>query len=141
MTKEEFFEEIKSIKSDQLLITDSLDIIDEEIAKNCWSISMPDDIATNCSPGELSKFLRDVKEDRRRQLIQSNSGIGLIYYLGVDELAGQLRFNFINSNHNRLPFEAELTEVGNEDDILSDYLSRRQMNFEKVRVYRELITV
>jgi hypothetical protein len=141
MTKDEFFQEIESIKSDQLLITDSVNNIKEEIAENCWSISMTDEIAANCSPDELSKFLRDVKEDRRRQLIQSNSGVGLIYYIWVDEMAGQLRFNFINSNHNKLPFWAALIFVDTEHDILSDYLLRRQINSERVRVYRELITV
>jgi len=63
---------------------------------------------------ELVKFLEDVKIDRRKQLQYSKTKVGLIYYIWIDEQAGQLRFSFINSNHTTLPFSNRLTFAANE---------------------------
>jgi hypothetical protein len=139
MTKEEFFREIEEIKSDKLFITDSLDNIDEEIKNNCWSISISDEIANECTIEELKSFLKDVKADRRKQLRKANDQVGLIYYVWFDEQAGQLRFNFINAKHNKLPFRAPLTFVDKEEVILSNYLNRQQADGETVKVYIESI--
>lgn len=38
MTKNELVNDIEDIKSDRVLITDSVDKLDEEIETNCWSI-------------------------------------------------------------------------------------------------------
>ena len=104
MTKQEFFKDIQNIKSDKLLITDSVDNVNEEIQNNCWSISINDELSKEISVDELADFLKEVKKDRQQQLRRSNSKVGLIYYVWVDSQAGQLRFNFINSNHDKLPF-------------------------------------
>jgi hypothetical protein len=141
MTKEELFKDIEEIKSDKLFITDSVDNIDEEVRSNCWSISIPDEVSVECIVDELKNFLKEVKADRREQLRKANSKVGLIYYVWIDEQAGQLRFNFINSNHNKLPFSASLAFVAKEGEILSEYLSRTKSHTNIVRVYKELIVV
>ena len=141
MTKEELFKDIEEIKSDKLFITDLVDNVDEEVKNNCWSISINDEIVKECTVDELKTFLKDVKTDRKEQLRKSNVKVGLIYYLWVDELAGQMRFNFINSNHTNLPFRAPLTFTNKEDEILSDYLMRRQTDIKEVKIFKELITV
>src|SRR5688572_455753 len=99
MTKKEFFKDIEDIKSDKLLITDSVDSLDEEVKTNCWAISISDKLSKKFSSDELASFLNEVKTDRREQLRRSKIKVGLIYYVWVDGQAGQLRFNFINSNH------------------------------------------
>ena len=118
--KEELFKDLQDIKADRLFITASTDIVEEEIKNNCWSILMTEEIASECQVVELIEFLRDVKADRREQLKKSEYKVGLIYYLWVDEQAGQLRFNFINSNHDRLPFGARLAFVDSVHGIVSD---------------------
>ena len=54
------------------------------------------------------------------------------------EQAGQLRFNFINSNHDRLPFSSQLTFADKEKEILNDYLNKRHS--ETTKVFKEIIT-
>jgi hypothetical protein len=61
MTKQQFFKEFEAIKSDKVFITDSVDNMKEEIKHNCWSISMGDELAKECSISELSKFLAGSK--------------------------------------------------------------------------------
>ena len=141
MTKQEFFKDIEDIKSDKLLITDSVDNVNEEIQSNCWSISINDDLSKEISVDELADFLREVKTDRKEQLRHSSSKIGLIYYVWVDGQAGQLRFNFINSNHDKLPFGSQLTFVTIENEILTDYLTRRNSDSGTTKVFKELIAV
>ncbi len=139
MTKQEFFKDIEVIKSDKLFLTDSIDHVNEEIKHNCWSISINDELSKEFSVDELSNFLKEVKTDRREQLRRSKSKVGLIYYVWVDEQAGQLRFNFINSNHDKLPFRSQLTLVTTENEILTDYLTRREIDSGTTKVFKELI--
>jgi hypothetical protein len=141
MTKQEFFKDIENIKSDKLLITDSVDNVNEEILNNCWSISINDDLSKEISVDELADFLKEVKTDRQEQLRHSHSKVGLIYYLWVDGQAGQLKFNFINSNHDKLPFGSQLTFVTIENEILVDYLTRRHSDSGTTKVFKELILV
>ena len=141
MTKQEFFKDIECIKADKLLVTDSVDNVNEEIQNNCWSISINDELSKEILVDELADFLKEVKKDRQQQLSHSNSKIGLIYYVWVDGQAGQLRFNFINSNHDKLPFGSQLTFVTKENEILTDYLTRRHSDSGTTKVFKELIVV
>jgi hypothetical protein len=141
MTKQEFFKDIEDIKSDKLLITDSVDNLNEEIKNNCWSIQFDDELSMEFSVDELADFLKEVKTNRRKQLKQSKIKVGLIYYVWVDGQAGQLRFNFINSNHEKLPFRSQLTFVTKEDEILTDYLTRPHTYLGTTKVFKELIVV
>ena len=70
MTKQEFFKEVEDIKSDKLLITDSVDNVNEEIKNNCWAISINDELTKEISVDELATFLKEVKNDRQQQLRQ-----------------------------------------------------------------------
>ena len=137
--KEELFKDIQEIKSDRLFITDSIDNLEEEVKNNCWSISMTREIASACEVDEVIEFLREVKADRSEQLKKSEYKVGLIYYLWVDKQAGQLRFNFINSNHDRLPFGARLAFVDTEHEIISDFLTCKLTDGDELKVYKELI--
>ena len=141
MTKKEFLKDIEDIKSDKLLITESTDNVDQEIKKNCWSISINDELSNEFSADELASFLKEVKTDRREQLRESKIKVGLIYYVWVDGQAGQLRFNFINSNHDKLPFGSQLTLVTMENEILTDYLTRPHTYLGTTKVFKELIVV
>jgi hypothetical protein len=141
MTKQEFFTDIEDIKSDKILITDSVDNLDEEIETNCWSISVNDELSKEFSVDELARFLNEVKADRLEQLRQSKIKVGLIYYVWIDGQAGQLRFNFVNSNHTKLPFRSPLTLVTKENEILTDYLTRPHTYFGTTKVFKELIAV
>jgi hypothetical protein len=139
VTKEEFFRDLEEIKSDRLFITESTDNVEKEIRHNCWSISLTDSLAKECTVEDLMNFLAAVKINRRKQLRDSNNTTGLIYYLWIDQQAGQLRFNFINSNHRSLPFKAQLTFSQTEVQIVAEYLKLQFGTFNSVEVYMELI--
>ena len=141
MTKKEFLKYIEDIKTDKVLIIDSVDRLDEEVETNCWAISINDKLSKRFSIDELSSFLNEVKTDRREQLRRSKINVGLIYYVWVDGQAGQLRFNFINSNHDKLPFRSQLTLVTMENEILTDYLTRPHTYHGTTKVFKELIAV
>jgi len=118
-----------------------VDNVDEEIETNCWSISVNDELSKEFSVDELARFLNEVKADRLEQLRQSKIKVGLIYYVWIDGQAGQLRFNFVNSNHNKLPFRSRLTLGTKENEILTDYLTRPHTYFGTTKVFKELIAV
>lgn len=113
--------------------------VDEETKHNCWSISLDDDLAKVCTVENLADFLKEVKTDRKKQLRNSNLKVGLIYYLWIDKQVGQLRFNFINSNHKNLPFKAQVTLVQTEDEVISEYMKLQFENFSSIQVYTERI--
>jgi hypothetical protein len=59
----------------------------------------------------------------------------------VDDQAGQLRFNFINSNHAKLPFGSPVIIVQTEDEILLDYLTGQEPESGITKVFQELMEV
>ena len=65
---------------------------------------------------------------QKQQLQQSDVDINLLYYLWFDEQAGQLRFNFINSNHDKLPFRCKLVFVDSEKEIIDDFLNSNYLD-------------
>ena len=122
MNKEEFYKDLLEIKTDKLFITDRTDLLEKEIETNCWSISVPPELSEVIGNEELIQFLADVKINRIEQLNQANANIDLIYYLWHDEMAGQLRFNFINKNHKELPFKASIETADSEKLVIRKYL-------------------
>jgi hypothetical protein len=48
--------------------------------------------------------------------------VDLIYYVWYDSGAGQLRFNFINANHSKLPFGAKLNLTVSERQIVEAFI-------------------
>jgi hypothetical protein len=141
MTKEEFFENLEEIKGNKILITDCVDRLNEEIRHNCHLISMPQGMVDEVTLEELTAFFKDLKETRKKQLKNSTTRIGLIYYIWHERQAGQIRFNLINSNHRKLPFDAPLTFVDREEEILSEFLAKRGSADRGIKIYRELLSI
>jgi hypothetical protein len=69
-----------------------------------------------------------VKRNRQHQLQNSALKADLIYYPWFDEQAGQFRFNFINANHQKLPFRCKLIFVENETEVVNQFLSSAYLN-------------
>ncbi|MBX0335379.1 hypothetical protein K3G39_19260 [Pontibacter sp. HSC-14F20] len=67
-------------------------------------------------------FLNRVCENRVEQLGLSTVNADLLFYLWFDEQSGNLHFNFINSNHQKLPFNSEIELVANEASIVEEFL-------------------
>lgn len=120
--------ELQYILNRTLYLTNSTNKLSREIMKNCFSLPISGEDAKNLDIADVLAFLAKVKNNRRMQLKNSGLPVNLIYYLWFDEQSGQLRFNFINSNHPKLPFCCPLHKVTSEQEIVrqfqeSDYLN------------------
>lgn len=134
--KDLYFESLAEIKQLPLFLSDTTDQLSQEIQANCVYLSVPGSLQIEVP--ELLAFLQEVKHDRQLQLQSSGLKINLLYYIWHDEIAGQLRFNFINSLHQKLPFGCNISLVDNEMEIITDFL---HSNYLQGIVWQELIAV
>ncbi len=128
MTKEEFFKSISEIEKDEIYLTETLDELSKEIEINHWSIGIASETAMKIENSDLQFFLRKVVDNRTMQLENSDKKMDLLYYLWFDEQAGSLNFNFINYNHEKLPFGAEIDFVESIDAIIGDFLNSKYLD-------------
>jgi hypothetical protein len=120
-------------------LTEDVNKLDLEIYNNCVYVSLDSKERESISSIDLEKFISKVKDDRRKKLINSNLEVDLIYYVWFDEMAGQLRFNFINSNHTKLPFGAKLIVVDSEKEIIAEYLNAEIIDISQFEGVSEII--
>jgi hypothetical protein len=121
--KEDFFNELSSQISEPMYLTDKTDDVNEEIKHNLWILKAPPDIVVQTTTADFLEFIQNIKDNYKRQLDKSQLDINLIFYLWFDEFAGQLRFNFINSNHDKLPFGCKLKYTEKPEEIVEKYLN------------------
>lgn len=122
-----------------IYLTESIHEIDKEIYENCCLIGIDEELENELTVNDLLSFLMRIKESRAEALKKSDLNIDLIFYLWHDEQAMQLRFNFINSNHSKLPFTAEYTLVENAEDIIKDFLTPTDEPL-KLDVFQQIIS-
>ncbi len=118
-----FFNDILRQISEPLYLTDKTDEINEEIYHNHSSLSAPTDIISQMTTSDFLDFIQKVKDNYKNQLNKSQLNIDLIFYMWFDELAGQIRFNCINSNHVKLPSNCKLKHIDRPEEIIEKYLN------------------
>ena len=128
MNKTDFFNDLSNQISEPLYLTDKTDEVNEEVKFNYWQLGIPDDVLAETTVADLLEFIQLVKSNYRIQLNKSDFNIDLIFYLWVDEMVGQICFNFINSNHERLPFGCQLKFTDNAEDIIAKYFKSNYRN-------------
>lgn len=121
--KNTFFKELSKYETADLYLTDRKDQLHKEIYQNCFAINLTTELAKNITTEEVINFLTKIKTNRLQQLINSNLDIDLFYYLWFDEMEGQLRINFINSNHEKLPFDGDVRFVETEHEVIYRFLT------------------
>lgn len=107
-----------------MYLTDKTDEV-EEINSNHFILSVPADIISQATTIDFLELIQKVKDNSKIQLNKSQLDIDLIFYLWFDEMAGQLRFNFINSNHDKLPFGCKLKYTDRPEEIIDQYLKSK----------------
>lgn len=122
-SKKAFFKALSSQLSDPIYLTENTDEVIEEIYHNCWAIGAPSTIIKQIKASDLLAFIQNVKDNHQIKLNNSLLDINLIFYMWLDVQAGQLRFNFINSNHNKLPFDCKLKYTDNPEEIVNQFLN------------------
>ena len=120
--KADFFNDLSNQISEPLYLTDKTDEVNEEINHNLWILSAPTEIISQMTTTYFLEFIQNVKDNSKNQLDKSKLDIDLIFYLWFDEMAGQLRFNFINSNHDKLPFGCKINHTDRPEEIVDKYL-------------------
>jgi hypothetical protein len=123
--KTDFFKDLSNQISEPIYLTEKTDELNEEINHNQWILSAPADIISQSTTTDFLGFIQKVKGHYKNQLDKSQLEIDLIFYLWFDEVAGQLRFNFINSNHDKLPFGCKLNHTERPEEIVDQYLKSK----------------
>ena len=122
--KTDFFNDLSSHISEPIYLTDKTDEVNEEIKFNHWVLSVPSDIVAQTTTAEFLEFIQKVKDNYKSQLDKSPLDIDLTFYLWFEE-PGELCFNFINSNHDRLPFGCKLKYTDRPEEIVEEYLKSK----------------
>ncbi|TQI71170.1 hypothetical protein JM79_2147 [Gramella sp. Hel_I_59] len=128
MSKEEYFNQYESYIAEKISLTDETSQVENEIYENMLSFTISKKHLAKLKVTDFISFLSRIKKNRKSQINVSQTISNLIYYIWFDEMAGQLRLNFINSNHSELPFEADLEFTSNEVDIIDEFLHSEYLN-------------
>jgi len=128
MNKAEYFNNLNEIIADPLFIGKTPDDLKSEIANNTWGIGITKDIAKLVEVNDFILFLNKVIQDRQQQIFQSNQNHGMFFYVWVDHLASQLRFNLISDFHLKLPFVCNIELTDNLESIITEFLKSPYLN-------------
>ena len=109
--KANYIKTLKEYIEEKIYITSQTDCLEKEIDRNCWWISGTPEQVKSLTKSEWESFLREIINNRKNQLKMSKESVNIIFYCWHDEQAGQLRFNLINSNHQKLPFSCKINFV------------------------------
>ena len=140
MTEKEFFESIAYITSSEIYLTEKLDELVDEMSNNNCYVNIELETINNVSNNKLINFIEKVILNRQLQLISSNKKISLIFYLWIDDLSGNLHFNFINSKHKQLPFNCKLKYVDSIHSIVNCFLDIDYQKKIKSKSVDEILT-
>ena len=143
-TYNEYIDEVYKLATVDIYITDKTDNVNKEIYENNIKIGVPEHLVQDIDPLTFSIFLSTAKQNAKAQLNKSELNVNLIFYAWLDEQAGQLRYNFINSNHDKIPFVAELNFVDDAWIVCKAWVDQMQNNAvlpnKKLLIYKYLIT-
>ena len=143
-TYNQYINEVYALAKADIYITDKTDNVNKEIENNCIKIGVPEHLINDIDPLTFSIFLSTAKQNAKAQLSKSDIDVNLIFYVWLDEQAGQLRYNFINCNHDKIPFVAELNFVDDAWLVCKAWVDSMQTNAvlpnNKVLIYKYLIT-
>lgn len=105
--------------------------INEETFNNMWAFSLSEDFAQSTKLIDLKKFLSDLLKRRKEQIKELNIESKITFYMWIDEMLTQLRFNFISGEVANLPFKCTLNIVDSPDFILQRFLKESKKTAEK----------
>lgn len=120
--KDEFLKIIQPFEIAEVYVTESTEELKKEIHENMIPIGISEKFVGAVDVNDILNFLDRVKLNRKNQLLNSLIKVDLIYYVWYDSGAGQLRFNFINANHSKLPFGAKLNLDISECQIVEAFI-------------------
>jgi len=126
--KEDFFNNLSEQFSEPIYLTANTNEVNEEISQNHWAFSVPTEIASQMTTTDFLDFIEEIEDNYKHQLNNSDIDVDLIFYMWFDEMAGQLRINFINSNHKSLPFGCKLEFTEQPAEIVQKFLESNYLD-------------
>ncbi|WP_202914588.1 hypothetical protein [Paenibacillus antri] len=122
MNKADYFNNLNEIIIDTLFIGKTKDDLKTEIANNTWGIGITNEVAARIETNDFILFLNKVIQNREHQITQSTLDHGMLFYVWVDHLAGQLRLNLISDYHTKLPFGCDIEITDNLESIITEFI-------------------
>jgi hypothetical protein len=114
--------DLQIIFNSEILITHNSSGLHEEINENMWCITLSPRV--NLSSKDLLNFLNVLLNKRSEQINQHELNGPITFYMWFDEMALQLRFNFI-SGCNTLPFSVPIKLIDEPSEIINMFLKMR----------------
>lgn len=124
----DYFNNLINSISDSIYITLNTDELNNEIENNHFYINANSEIVSKIKIEDYINFINNLISKYQHKLLQSKIEVDLIFYMWFDSMAGQLRFNLINSNHKELPFSCKFLNTNNPDEVLSQFLNSNYLN-------------
>ncbi|NTU19901.1 hypothetical protein HPY28_06145 [Brevibacillus sp. HB1.2] len=122
VNKDDFLIELEDIVYDSLFIGGHKDDLNKEISANMWSISLSKQLASQFTVSDFMNFFHKVIENRKQQILKSNSDHGMLLYVWFDWQASRLKFNLISQVHERLPFSGKIEIIDELEPIINEFL-------------------
>ncbi|MEC0106893.1 hypothetical protein P4H27_08075 [Paenibacillus taichungensis] len=122
MNKNQYFEDLEDIINDSIYIGSTTADLQKEIETNMWRISISNNLFNQITTDDFNEFIYKVIENRKDQIKNSNSNLGMYFYLWFDFMASQLRFNLISDINKKLPFSCEIQILNDPKEIIDEFL-------------------
>lgn len=122
MNKKQYFEDLEDITNDSIYIGSTAADLQKEIETNMWRISISTNLVNQITTDDFNEFIYKVVENRKDQIENSSSNLGMYFYLWFDFMASQLRFNLISDINKKLPFSCEIQILNDPKEIIDDFL-------------------
>lgn len=117
--------DLEIILMEEILITHDELQRDKEIYCNMWCIGLSEFASPSLAINDVVNFLKQLIKKRQGD-IQKNLMLGPItFYLWFDDLALQLRFNFLSGYIKKLPFGCKLHVVDDPHEIVERFFKMR----------------
>ena len=102
----------------------------QEIAHNTWAISLSKNFSKDESDVGFLTFLAKLLEKCQNQIDNSIIKEPITFYLWFDEMASQLRFDFISGYIYQLPFDCKLKITKSPQKIIDSFLNTKVLPVE-----------
>jgi glutaredoxin-related protein len=128
----------------EIFITDKTTKLEKEVFENSVKIAVPEFAIADISWQLFENLFYEVKQNAKQQLSKNSLHINMIFYVWLDAQAGQLRYNFINSNHKALPFTGKLNFLKDSYQVSNAFVKLIQERIypenDEVYIYQQIIT-
>lgn len=109
--------DLKAVLDSSVLITRSMSLKDEEIAKNTWCLSFVDNVLKSLSKEQFEEFVITLIDKKKKQIAQIHDSLPVTFYMWFDEMAAQIRFNILSGHNIQLPFGCRVEVVDSIETI------------------------